>query len=228
MVTPMNNTTIRMRGTGPARLGPAFTLMELLVVIVIISLLLTILVPSVFSIRRDIARGQTQAVVRLLAGACEYYKQDDIGSYPDSTPATMGGYPMKGRNRLVEALTGYLPLAADGEDGFGWRAVKGGRKCGPYHGAEEVATKMTGNGAAFVDTFGGEIYYYRYDTTGLKYNPADNDLGPADINVYAKDTAGTDYLSKTFLIMSKGSDGVWASGSAMSGGSDDITNFRPQ
>lgn len=210
----MNNKTIRANVTAGAR--AAFTLVEVLVVIVIISLLLTIAVPSIQKIRMNIVRSQCFATVHLLSGACDYFKEDDNGGmYPPSAG---------GCNTLVQALTGYRN--DDNEPGFGWRAVPGGTKKGPYNGAENVATRNNGGNPVFIDSFKNDILYYRFDTAKQQYNGGDNGGGPGDINNYVKSQGGT-FLSKTFVIITPGADGVY-SAKAMDPGSDDIANFLPE
>jgi prepilin-type N-terminal cleavage/methylation domain-containing protein len=211
----MNNTTIRANVTAGAR--AAFTLVEVLVVIVIISLLLTIAVPSIQKIRVNIIRTQCFATVHLLSAACEYFKVDDNGGmYPPSAG---------GCNTLVQALTGYRD--DDGEPGFGWRAAPGGAKKGPYNGAENVATRNNGGKPVFIDSFKNDILYYRFDTTSQSYNASDNTgLVPGDINNYVKSQGGT-FLSKTFAIITPGADGQYTA-KAMDPGSDDIANFLPE
>jgi prepilin-type N-terminal cleavage/methylation domain-containing protein len=67
--------------THPARTSFAFTLIELITVIAIISVLMALLFPHLAS-ARDSARRQTAAtVVRNVVNACNSYKQD-YGKYP--------------------------------------------------------------------------------------------------------------------------------------------------
>lgn len=215
----------------------AFTLVEVLTVIVIISLLLSVALPSIHKIRQNILRTQSLATVHLLAGACDYYRQD-MNEYPPSAPGSMGGYAMRGRHRLVECLTGYLPATADRVDGFGFRLADRGTVYGPYHGAENVRTKprsgsssgpayVPGPPFAFYDSFDNEILYFRYDTNTNSYHAGDDVDAPNELDVggdYIRKSPGGAYFTMAYAIMSAGPDKLFSS-FAHNSTTDDVTSF---
>ncbi|MCK4601004.1 MAG: prepilin-type N-terminal cleavage/methylation domain-containing protein [Phycisphaerae bacterium] len=134
----------------------AFTLVELLTVLLIIALLLGIATPSIMSIRTSILVGQSRVTIGLIEGACEQYR-NDFGDYPpsDDPDNYLGWY---GCQLLPLFLIGYGPDAGgdgdpygedndknlaedDGRDGFGFRTTKRGMVYGPYNGTEKLQMK---------------------------------------------------------------------------------------
>lgn len=229
---------IRDTMTRPSAVGghigrAGFTLVELLVVISILMLLVGLLVPSIHRFRVLAKRGQSMGTISLLDTACNLYR-DDHGEFPDSTPAAIGGFAMEGRHRLVECLVGYLPLAADGADGNGFRVPGGKKLYGPYNGAEKVKSMqdagVTPSVPVFIDSFGNPIYYYKFN--GTQYQSADNTglgappVGPETSLNYATYQGATTpkYFQKSFLLMSAGADGVFTPYNSAST-TDDVTNF---
>ena len=246
----------RICGLQPSatRVG-AFTLIELMTVIVIICLLASILLPSILNIRAVILRSQAVARLRTIGSAvAEYY--NDCNVYPDSTPVAyanpdpnVAGYPnlpssdftyypqisgvnplyMEGRNRLVEALVGYLGQSWDGQDGNGWRIGKG-TVHGPYAGAEKLpvtidsdtatafkpdliyttnSTKSTMlaavHGYVFTDPYSNKILYYRYSSSDNAYKSGDNrtwsfgSSGAPQVGKKIKDTTTYSQSSSSIL-----------------------------
>jgi prepilin-type N-terminal cleavage/methylation domain-containing protein len=108
------------------RKGPAFTLVELLVVIAIISVLISLLLPALSSIRRQSLNTQCLSNVRQLAHAAIMYANENKGWLPKrSTRAypivnlmltTTNGYNGDSRGMLHRYLPGlkYDPVATAG------------------------------------------------------------------------------------------------------------------
>ncbi len=232
MVKITNNTTRRQ----------AFTLIEMLTIVVIIGLLLGIAMPSLIKVRLQFMRSASLATLRTISGACEMYKID----FDEFPPSNNTGYPYlpawQGRELLPLLLIGYgndtdtkgHPMeggatmdADDGKDGFGYRMSIRGQVFGPYNGTEEAELKDSDNGRpVFVDSFDNEIYYYRFN--GTQYVTADNANPSADdppnINNYTKDDGGN-YFTRDFVLCTKGPDREWMTTIQANPDTDDITNF---
>lgn len=214
---------------------PGFTLIEVLVVVVIIVLLITLLVPSLRQFQKQVSRGRSQAIINLIDGACKTYYQD-FKEYPDSKPITLSGTTWYGRHRLVQALTGYLPRNDDGQDGYGFRTKDNPSArwntvaYGPYNGAEKLQVKNLPTDTdpyVFLDTFGNQIFYYRYDETAKKYQADHNNDATKAPSLGSYETnADSQLFQTTFLLMSAGADKeftAWRDNNS----TDDVTNFFP-
>ncbi len=246
MIATPDNTTRRT-----ARRG--FTLIEMLVIVVILILLIGIIAPAVLGVRQQAKRAASLATITLLEGAINAYRQDFESQYaadwralPDSemldeldgTSLSASGR-LYGRHRLVWCLTGlqYADGAVidDGADGYGFRTVTRGPVHGPYNGAEGVETTDPPTEAddpplAFVDAFGNEIYYYRYDPVAAAndsddgYDEDDNAGGPSDIDGWLSkgSSGGWATYRRDFVLMTPGPDGEWEPDEPVT---DDVTNF---
>jgi len=180
------------------RAKPAFTLVELLVVIGIIALLVTILVPTIQKSLETVQSARTRGIIKNLGFALENFK-NDFGFYPPSRPGS-GTYI----NAWDPVNVGYAPTGAlnlfyylGGPGRSGWGVGGGGRMpyesqkdlptgarptktYGPYYEATEeqikydidskTSTLMLGG---FKDAFkpGGKILYWRYDPNPLNKDP---------------------------------------------------------
>lgn len=85
-----------------------FTLVELLTVIAIITLLISVLIPSVAAIRNQGKDTATAAQIKALSDACEVFR-NDVGNYPDSrgfNPFESGEVELMGANWLALQLVG--------------------------------------------------------------------------------------------------------------------------
>ena len=90
-----------------------FTLAELLIVIGIIALLVSILIPTVRSVRLAAQETSTRAFIRALDAAAESYNQT-YGSYPGTLPETMlGDSPAQNLNVVNFGGTGYVTNRLD-------------------------------------------------------------------------------------------------------------------
>jgi prepilin-type N-terminal cleavage/methylation domain-containing protein len=174
------------------RAKPAFTLVELLVVIGIIALLVTILVPTIQKSLETVQSARTRGIIKNLGFALENFK-NDFGFYPPSRPEASGS---TNTNAYDPINIGWAPTGAlnlfyylGGPGRSGWGVGGGGRMpyeaqknpptgakptktYGPYYEVTEeqikydidskTGTLMLGG---FKDAFkpGGKILYWRYD-----------------------------------------------------------------
>jgi len=179
----------RARGREPAA---AFTLLEMLTVIIIVGLLLSIGTPSILRMQVIAMRNSSLATVEVIDGACKMY-WNDFEEYPHSDP--------EGLRRV------YDYTARQFRDP---RQPKG-KVYGPYNGCETIKT----DGQVYYDSFDYPILYYRWDLrsgeNAARYHDQDNpDEGPSNIMTYAK-TNGFDgrVLRRDFILLSRGPDGKW-------------------
>jgi len=228
----------RLRPAG-RRQGRAFTLVELLVVILIIMVLVGISWPTIGKIQIHIRSNSSQAIVNVIHGACQQYQQE------------LGEYPLDVAN-LVQELTGYQVLGdwnpktskfelGDGLDGYGMRLVPRGRKYGPYGGTENLHwAKRDGLEAVFLDAFNGPVLYSRY-TGGTppwqqldKCGGPDGPPAPQPVVIMEKYLQNVDgkFFRMDFAVISRGPDGKWQpycsedpAGKRRWTPSDDITNL---
>jgi type II secretory pathway pseudopilin PulG len=139
---------------------PAFTIVELMVVIAIIVALLAIIIPSMHVVRRNAANAATSATLGAIRmGLTQYFAQFNM--YP---PSAGGGDHM-------------LAVGLQGSTGKGFSltpnaaAMGKGTVYGPYGPTDPKAY----NGTAFIDAFNNEppntIHYYRSTRSG-KPDPA--------------------------------------------------------
>lgn len=236
----------------PKRLGPsqaavAFTLVELLTIIIILSMLITLAAPSMLEARRIFREHQTNATIGMIADAIGMYQLDwkdspyeqrednqriplRLKGLPRSDGGVAGG--LKGRYALVEALTGYLPATYDGKDGPGarWHKDRPGKDCGPYVGPDMAKGREDGKAnrdPAFLDAFGNEIFYYR--CTLDEENPFDaadnfND-GPTALRDYLTDPNTNTLYRQDFILITRGADRQWMKRTPELQETDDVANF---
>ncbi len=179
------------------RAKPAFTLVELLVVIGIIALLVTILVPTIQKSLETVQSARTRGIIKNLGFALENFK-NDFGFYPPSRPGS-GTYT----NAWDPVNVGWAPTGAlnlfyylDGPGRSGWGVGGGGRMpyesqkdpptgarptktYGPYYEVTEEQIKYdidsktsTLTLGGFKDAFkpGGKILYWRFDPNPVATN----------------------------------------------------------
>ncbi len=118
------------RRSGPA--WPAFTLVELLVVIAVIALLMAILLPSLSGARRAARTTKCLAQVRMLETAHVLYINDFKEAFVDAALAHGGlgdprrAWPMT----LAQYAEGPLVLRSPGDDSALWAVSEGGSDAG--------------------------------------------------------------------------------------------------
>lgn len=176
-----------------ARSAAAFTLLEMLTVVIIVGLLLTIGAPAVLHMQNIVRYKASLATIGVIDGACkQFYK--DHEHYPPSSDGD------EGRVLLWQSLA--VPF----------RLSEKGKMYGPYNGVEKMpVVGLAGGGYAFSDAFKYSIYYYRWDEDQSRYNNGDNTDGPADIMRYVRTdgNASGPIARKDFILCSRGADGKW-------------------
>lgn len=225
-------------GGGPTR-RPGFTIMELMVIVVIIAMLTALSVPSIVSIRRKAKRTLSLARLGMIDAACNLY-ETDFEQYPPSAPDPNLGW--EGRHVLVQCLVGYQldPNGVefiDGKAGPGFRVVKRGKVYGPYNDTDKVPMTAGSDPRAFLDSFGNEIDYYRFDRNTRLYDSNDNTDGPDDpnhanpVSLYANSDPNADgttvpysFFRDGFILATPGPDRQW-SAFVNDATTDDVTNF---
>ena len=192
---PARNVRSRARR---ARNG-AFTIVELMVVLVIALMLMSIILPSFMAMRLLMKYSASEAVLQTLDGAIEAY-MTDFEEYPhsdaDAFASGLSYSDWYGMELLPLFLTGYgadpgdggadgIPgtdhdiLIDDGNEGYGYRLEQRGLVHGPYGGAQNMRVRESFSGSdarIFIDAFGNPIYYYRCyeDPNGDTYYREDN------------------------------------------------------
>jgi prepilin-type N-terminal cleavage/methylation domain-containing protein len=230
-----------------------FTLIELLTVIVIISMLVGIAMPSLLSIKSQIMRSTCFATLRSIEGGIALYSKDFragkldpdfLKANPPSSRATPGFIGWDGREILAFLMLGYAdnPGTAgkpnltdftndDGCNGPGFRLVERGTVYGPYVSPDTPAKRDENNHTVFIDAYDNSFYYCRFDGATSKYLDDDNSGGPASVMSYATTDHTTNAIKlyrRDYILFSKGPDGRWNAVQAdgtWDPTTDDITNF---
>ena len=227
-----------------------FTLVELTVVILIISMLLLMAVPSVNKAITQARRDSSFSIIKQLDSACLSF-QVDHEFYP------MSGGSFTGSQMLRLQLTGYGPdegddgvpvnggdnsdlstLASDdGVFGLGFRKSPQGRIYGPYGSSADMDVLVIGDSPVFVDAFDNEIFYYRYEPGGYDNthnSPADSAGTDLDMSVYAQkgissggSVTWNGLWRADFLLFSAGADGQFVSGQYLGASDNNTRAFHP-
>ncbi len=227
------------RAARPKCRATAFTLIELMLVVIIMAMLMTIAVPGIARMYNTAKRHSSLASIRILQSACSAYADDFSHEWPPSRAGAYSGWA--GAQLLPLFLTGYAGddngdgradnSGLDEDDGlsdYGFRLVRAGRVYGPYAGAEQVRTAQftPGPRPVFVDAFGNPIFYYVF--RGGQFHAGDNNTGGlrgplSQYSNYAK-TSANRYFRTDFILVSTGPDGRFTSFTSSST-TDDVTNF---
>ena len=238
------------RKTNPGKPAGAFTLVEMLTIIVILSMLITLATPSFLEARKAFLITESETILGQLEKGIGMYKQtwyklppvpdkvwsskfngyEHLKGLPpsgsDSDDSVSGG--LEGRHALVQALTGYLGESDDGEDGKGSRYEQRGSVHGPFVSPE---MKTKGDPPSFVDAFDNEILYYRFEPGGGRHGGGfessnNSGVGPSSLGDYLQDPNG-DLYRRDFVLLSPGPDRRWMDLSEANEEkeTDDIANF---
>jgi len=247
-----------MTTTTHRRRSAAFTLVELAVVILIISMLLVMAVPSVNKAIIQAKRDTSKSIINQLDSACNLFKIDH-DFYPRSCDTN---YPnWTGSQLLRLQLTGYGPdenddgapgnsgdnsdlstLATDdGVPGLGFRTAPQGTTFGPYGASPDMDTLLLDQWPVFPDSFGNEIFYYRYDEDDEEFNddhndPKDSGGGEMSMAFYAqrgwRDEGGNvvwgGLWRRDFLLFSAGPDGQFHKGTDVGAADGKARAFQPE
>ena len=162
------------RGGATRRAGGAFTLVEIMVVVILIGVLLSILVPSLILYRTRVSVIASMATIRALEGACDSYRRDfqtmmpsgadPNNSYPPSSfseastspnayngllgaellPLFLIGYGPNPNTPGVPSTSAYNLFTDDGCEGPGFRLEARGHIFGPYNEADKLKMMTSG------------------------------------------------------------------------------------
>jgi prepilin-type N-terminal cleavage/methylation domain-containing protein len=197
--------------------GAAFTLLEMLTVIIIVGLLLSIGTPAVLRMQVIAMRNTSLTTINVIDGGCRLYANDFDDKFPPSHP--------DGSRKGAQQAFWHLARK--------YRVSNVGRFFGPYNGCERVNASSD----TFYDAFDHPVLYYRWDKddhgSGApatpKYHDEDNDEDPTDINKYATTDGSGKILQRDFILCTKGPDGKWPHETGNNARAfserDDITNL---
>jgi len=116
----------------------AFTLMEVLIVTVTISIMTAIAVPGLLRSKMSANEVAAQATLRAISTACETFAADNLGEYPsDETDLTDVTPPYLNRGYDGQTIQGYTYAYAD-LDGSGYTVTAAATPCGTMGGNDYV------------------------------------------------------------------------------------------
>jgi type II secretory pathway pseudopilin PulG len=199
----------------------AFTLVELLTIIIILGILVTILAPSLTKYRQVGMIKMTQATINSLELGCMLYRDDFSGVFPPSRDTNYNsggdgrspGTPWRGSQLLALYLQGYGPnpgspgiptadlSADDGKEGPGFRVAPRGKVFGPYADADKLpfTGKFDDPRNASQPTTVPRFFVDAFDRpivyyrfTGTAYDPADNGIEGYVVGSPAQSAANSD------------------------------------
>ena len=203
-----------------ARRTGGFTLIELLGVLLILSILVMFLIPTVRSSQITVEVGNAKALIQMIQGMVnEYY--DEFQSYPPSSfPSDMDPKPTKinmGAEMLVISLWG---------QGSSWQAPDIGEDVLGNSDMDSTKTSLTsysspeafeiqdvwGNPLVYIHRrdYGKEIPYASFDESGLEHETS--------VKGYLSKKTGDPHRKSSFQIISAGPDGMFNT-------ADDIGTF---
>jgi len=200
------NSQCRSGGVCTRKLQSAFTLIEVLTVVLIISLLVAILLPSLKRAKDAARLGASKTSVNMIDAAVEMF-ENDHNELPPSTgggawPSGNGSWPngWKGAELICLLLTGYAddpgsggnpdgtPSSAnmeddDGKAGFGFRLNRRGKVYGPYNGTEKLAVGDSNAGNTYgTPSKAAKVFVDAFDNPILYYEYRDTAGTPNDIS----------------------------------------------
>ena len=229
------------RPAGRNRRPDAFTLVELLTIIVILSMLIGLALPSVLEAIKVFRVHQSEGIIEQLAMGIRLYRNDwkDLkppDGWPSGLSLDLRGFPpssgagndsvtdgLEGGEALVQALLGYKDKSRDGKTGRGSRYVERGRVYGPYVSGE-LALGGEEENPMFLDGFGNAILYYRAQSTSDSgtFVSTHNTNGPSNLTAYLTDPNNNLYR-QDYVLLTPGPDRAWMQSDDKK--TDDIANF---
>jgi prepilin-type N-terminal cleavage/methylation domain-containing protein len=210
----------------PTPASGGFTMIELLMVMMVITVLLTIGVPTIMRFRVQAKINACRVTVNIVDKAIAMY-HGQHNKYP-------------GKDSLAEDLIGLKYDGDDGEEvddfqpGVGYRLQARGPVYGPWNGVDKLA-----HGASrFSDAFGQAIVYSLFNAdSGYEDNDFDSENAEDGVNInnindYAKNE-NQGYFRRDYILMSPSANGKWGklrglTDSEKENGAvptDDVTNF---
>jgi len=156
MELPMTSRVLAISNSSRNR--AAFTIVELMAVVVIALLLMSILVTVISKSHRSAKVTMARNSLAVIAQALDNYAHDFKGIYPMSrNPNT--GMPVPGEHLLAKALIGPGNASEDGFDGPGFRTVPGGAPRTPYLDPGKFKPELINGQWEIRDYFGTPIAY---------------------------------------------------------------------
>ena len=228
----------------------AFTLVELLTIIVILGMLISLAMPSIVQAMKVYRVRESRIYFDQIMGGITLYKNDwkripPTGGWASGFPDYLKGLPpsndgavgtnLMGAQALVQALLGYRDEDHDGKAGLGARSVERGKVYGPYVSGQ-LPTVSEGGKLSFHDAFGNRILYYRFEpgsgSAGGRFLAGHNDFDAGSDNSIATDAALAAYLTdpndqlyrRDYVVISPGPDRAWKKPADQK--TDDLTNFQ--
>lgn len=212
---------IRHRVPTPGQPRGGFTLVELLAVLVILSILMAVLVPNLFSSGEAVAASNTRAFLSQLGAEIDSFERE-TGDFPRSSFAKDLDPKPTVMNMGIEMLVISL-MPADGD--YRANASYDDQLCNTDGDDTKRSLTRFSKSEVFEikDAWDNPIaYLHRRDyKRGGEYLAYAEDLGgwtEQRVKAWQNPTTGDPYRPDTFQLISAGADGVF-------GTEDDITNF---
>ncbi len=200
----------------------AFTLIEMLAVMVILGILLTFLIPKLMGGAEVMKAQATSAFLREIDAALAEYN-DEFGSYPSSEFKASWDVGSNSANTGAESLVLHL-WSVD----WGGTGLSTDRFCNTDGDASkkniaDPAVIANGNLMELGDSWGNPIAYISRSKYGDKtlYITYDNDTGEtveAEVGAFKNSATGSYFHPRKYQLISAGEDGLFNT-------EDDITNF---
>jgi prepilin-type N-terminal cleavage/methylation domain-containing protein len=112
------------------KVNKAFTLMEILIVTVTISIVSAIAIPNLLRAKMSANEAAAQAALRTISTACETFAVDNAGEYPSDETDLTGSHPAYlNRNYDGQTLQGYTYVYTD-LDGSQYTVTATATPCG--------------------------------------------------------------------------------------------------
>jgi prepilin-type N-terminal cleavage/methylation domain-containing protein len=192
----------------PRRRRAAFTLVELLVVMAIITILTGLAIPAISSIRTSSQVRETTATLERIKLALAHY-QNEFGDYPSSSPRRVG-LPTNGENDGIEVMLRCLTTSMKGGPFIELEDKHLGNADNDRLPSDRDPTRSvqaTRDLLEVKDIWGNPVVYIhnaQYDQGGA----ATLTLGVATFQARKSTTTGTYLGLTTYQLISAGPDGL--------------------